>query len=97
MMEDNAEKKDGLVSVPQKSELPVGVHLLLAVIFLLGAIVYTISPIDVIPDVLGPIGWVDDIMVWAVAILVDLSIILKRFFKKGKEHLARSNQKDSFI
>jgi uncharacterized membrane protein YkvA (DUF1232 family) len=97
MMEDNAVKKGGLVSAPQKSELPVGVHLFLAVIFLLGAIAYTISPIDIIPDVLGPIGWVDDIMVWVVAIMVDLSIIVKRSVKKGKEHLAGSKQKDSFI
>ena len=97
MMQDNANKKSGLVSVPRKGELPIGIHLFLAVIFFIGAIVYTISPIDFIPDVLGPIGWIDDIMVWAVAILVDLNIIFKRFFKKGKEHLARSKQKDSFI
>lgn len=96
-MEDNANDKGGLVSVPQKSELPIGVHLFIAVIFLLGAIVYTISPIDFIPDVLGPIGWVDDILVWVIAIMVDLNIILKRTFKKRKERLESSKQKGSFI
>ena len=96
-MDDNFNDKDGLVSVPQKSELPIGVHLFIAVLFLLGAIVYTISPIDFIPDILGPIGWVDDIMVWVIAIMVDLNIILKRTFKKGKERLESSKQKGSFI
>lgn len=97
MMEDNSNDKGGLVSVPKTSGLPLGVHLFLAVIFFMGAIVYTVSPIDFIPDVLGPIGWTDDIMVWAVAILVDLSILLKMVFKKGSEHLKRSKEKGSFI
>ena len=97
MIEDKANDSGGLVSIPKKSELPIGVHLFLAVIFLIGALIYTISPIDFIPDVLGPIGWVDDIMVWVIAIIVDLNIILKRSFKKGKAHLERSQQKDSFI
>lgn len=30
---------------------------------LIGAIIYLISPIDVIPDFLGPLGWVDDIAI----------------------------------
>ncbi|MCP4622430.1 MAG: DUF1232 domain-containing protein [bacterium] len=32
-----------------------------SVILLIGGIVYTIFPIDLIPDVLGPVGWIDDI------------------------------------
>ena len=96
-MVNNSKNRDGLIPVPQKGQLPLGVHLFLAVIFLLGAIVYTISPIDFIPDVLGPIGWVDDIMVWVVAIMVDMNIILKRTSRKGKERQERSEQKGSFI
>ena len=96
-MAENEENKRGLVAAPESRELPIGIHFILAVIFLLGAIIYTISPIDIIPDILGPIGWVDDIMVWVVAIMVDLNIILKKSFSKGKEHLKRSKQRDSFI
>ncbi len=33
----------------------------LSLIFLVAGIIYTISPIDIIPDILGPIGWIDDI------------------------------------
>jgi uncharacterized membrane protein YkvA (DUF1232 family) len=96
-MKDKSINKDELVSVSCDKELPVGVHLVMAVIFLIGAIIYTISPIDFIPDILGPIGWVDDIMVWVIVIMVDLTIVMKRAFKKGKVYARRSKQKDSFI
>lgn len=46
-------------------------RLFLRIVFLLGAIVYAISPIDLIPDVLGPLGWVDDIGLWLALLLVE--------------------------
>lgn len=36
-------------------------RLILSLILLLAGIVYAIFPMDIIPDLLGPIGWVDDI------------------------------------
>jgi uncharacterized membrane protein YkvA (DUF1232 family) len=96
-MTENTNDRGNMISIPQKGELPVGVHLVLAIIFLLGAVIYTISPIDFIPDILGPVGWIDDIMVWVVAIMVDLNIILKKGLKKRKEKAKDSHQKDSFI
>jgi uncharacterized membrane protein YkvA (DUF1232 family) len=30
------------------------------VIFLITGIIYAIYPLDIIPDILGPMGWVDD-------------------------------------
>ena len=88
---------NSIVSVAQKGQLPVGVHLFLAIIFLVGAIVYTISPIDFIPDVLGPIGWIDDIMVWVIAIILDLCIIRKRSARKLGDRQQRTEQNGSFI
>ena len=38
-----------------------------SVIFLTAAIAYVVSPLDLIPDVLVPVGWTDDILVMAVA------------------------------
>lgn len=34
---------------------------IIALVLLVAGFVYTISPIDLIPDLLGPIGWVDDL------------------------------------
>ena len=34
---------------------------ILSIIFLIAGVVYMIYPLDIIPDILGPIGWVDDI------------------------------------
>jgi uncharacterized membrane protein YkvA (DUF1232 family) len=96
-MTENPEGQSNLITIPQKGELPVAIHLVFAIIFLLGAVIYTISPIDIIPDILGPIGWIDDIMVWVVAIVVDLNIILKKGFQRGKAQLKDVKQKDSFI
>jgi len=33
----------------------------LSLILLLGGIIYALFPIDIIPDILGPIGWIDDL------------------------------------
>ena len=55
-MIDNKNSQVRLDPLHQKSGLPVGVHLIIAMIFLLGAIIYTISPIDFIPDLLVQLG-----------------------------------------
>lgn len=31
-------------------------------------LVYVVSPVDLVPDALGPVGWLDDLTVLAVAI-----------------------------
>jgi len=46
------------------------------IIFLIAAVVYTISPMDIIPDVLGPLGFTDDVLLWAIIVGMGL---LKRF------------------
>jgi uncharacterized membrane protein YkvA (DUF1232 family) len=35
-------------------------------VFLIACLVYLVAPIDLIPDLLGPLGWVDDIFALAV-------------------------------
>lgn len=48
-------------------------------VFLLAAVVYTLSPMDIIPDVLGPFGFSDDILLWAILLGAGL---LKRFRRR---------------
>lgn len=36
-------------------------RLIFSLILLAGGLVYAVYPLDLIPDILGPIGWVDDI------------------------------------
>ncbi|HMB30887.1 MAG TPA: DUF1232 domain-containing protein [Desulfohalobiaceae bacterium] len=48
------------------------------ILILLGAIVYTISPWDIIPDLLGPLGLTDDIILWAVIIGKGLAWFFQR-------------------
>jgi uncharacterized membrane protein YkvA (DUF1232 family) len=50
------------------------------IVFLIAAIVYTISPMDIIPDILGPLGFTDDIFLWAV--IVGASLF--KWLRKGK-------------
>jgi uncharacterized membrane protein YkvA (DUF1232 family) len=38
-----------------------------SVVFVAAALAYVISPLDLIPDVLVPVGWTDDLLVLAIA------------------------------
>jgi uncharacterized membrane protein YkvA (DUF1232 family) len=58
-----------------------------SIVFLVAAIVYTLSPMDIIPDVLGPLGFTDDIILWAVIVG---SGLLKRLGRRSK---SRNNGK----
>ncbi len=71
--------------IEDKSEGIVKRRLILTFVFLLAGIVYLISPIDLIPDILGPIGWVDDIFFLIVSFL--LSFLSYRKMKKEKKEL----------
>jgi hypothetical protein len=78
-------------------QLPPVVRIFLSVVFLIGAIVYTVSPIDVIPDILGPLGWVDDIFIWVLALFADMKLLLKQGMKSGKELNAEIKTHDGFF
>jgi len=43
-----------------------------SLVFLVAGLVYTLFPLDLIPDLLGPLGWVDDIGVLSLAFLTAL-------------------------
>ncbi|MCL2800124.1 MAG: YkvA family protein [Endomicrobia bacterium] len=61
-------KKDGETAVNpevvKKRKRP-----LLAWVFLIFAIIYTISPVDLIPDAIPVVGWFDDALINLAAIL----------------------------
>ena len=58
--------------VPQKSPLPLG-----TVLSLITAIVYGASPIDLIPDVIPVLGWLDDIVAVPAFLVLALTIFLR--------------------
>lgn len=71
------------------SVLPLPVRFSLSIVFLIAAIVYTISPVDIIPDVLVPFGWADDIGVWVVAVVADFKLLVKNREVRQKDNEKR--------
>jgi uncharacterized membrane protein YkvA (DUF1232 family) len=49
--------------------MPPKRNIVAAVLVGIGAIVYGVSPIDFIPDVLFPVGYADDAALWVTAAL----------------------------
>jgi uncharacterized membrane protein YkvA (DUF1232 family) len=62
-------------------------RLTISLILLLGSVIYAIFPVDIIPDLLGPIGWVDDIGFLLSACLNSAYsyYLLKKKTQKGSE------------
>jgi uncharacterized membrane protein YkvA (DUF1232 family) len=52
------------------------------VLFFLAALLYSLFPMDIIPDLLVPIGWVDDLGVWALAIAAEVFLARRAVRKK---------------
>jgi uncharacterized membrane protein YkvA (DUF1232 family) len=77
--------------------LPLLIRFILSIVFLLAAIVYTISPIDLIPDLLGPIGWVDDIGIWVVSIISNYKLLIKKRQRKEIYSDQKSKKPKSFF
>ena len=72
-IEDSGNERTGFGGGLFGSHTP-GPRFILAVLFLMAAIVYTIWPVDIIPDILGPIGWIDDAAIWLVVIILGLTM-----------------------
>lgn len=68
--------------VPQKSAVPLG-----SVLSLVAAILYGVSPIDLIPDVIVLLGWLDD----AIAIPGFIGLALMIFLRH--RHLLKKTGK----
>lgn len=77
--------------------LTPGLRFIMAAVFLVMAIIYSIWPIDIIPDILGPVGWVDDVAVWIVVFLLEGSLLLKGAIQRLRSAAQRGRQKDKFI
>lgn len=48
------------------------------VIVIIGCMLYVLSPIDLIPDVIPVLGWIDDAVVGTIGVITALSSIGKR-------------------
>ena len=55
-----------------------------AIAAIIGAIIYVISPIDAVPDIIPVAGWLDDSVVVAAAVKA-LEEVIKAFIKYKKE------------
>jgi uncharacterized membrane protein YkvA (DUF1232 family) len=51
------------------------------IVFFIAGIIYVISPIDIIPDIVPFVGWLDDVAVFSAAALPLFDLIKKN--KKG--------------
>ena len=58
-----------------------------SLVFLIAGIIYAIFPLDLIPDFLGPIGWVDDIGILFMTLTYSLIS-----YRKMKKEEARASQ-----
>ena len=64
---------------------------LLSLIFLIAGFIYLIWPIDIIPDILVPFGWVDDILI-LISVFIYSAISYRRV-KKAKKPVQLIGQK----
>ena len=55
-----------------------------AIAAIIGAIIYVISPLDAVPDIIPIAGWIDDGAVVAAAVK-DLEEVIKAFINYKKE------------
>lgn len=76
--------------IEDRSAVNVKRRFIVSLILLIAGIIYTISPIDIIPDVLVPIGWVDDIGVLLASFIY--SWYSYRKFKKEQDAAIENRQ-----
>ena len=65
---------------PASGSLPWG-----SIVSLIAAVLYGVSPIDLIPDILPLIGWADDVSVGGVLILLAVSLFFRHMRSKKRE------------
>lgn len=76
--------------IEDRSAVNVKRRFIISLILLIAGIIYAISPVDIIPDVLVPIGWVDDIGVLLASFLYSWHSYRK--LKKERENAIENNQ-----
>lgn len=57
------------------------------------AVLYSIAPLDFIPDVIAPYGWVDDIIV----VVISLINLIQSYLKPKNEALAKKIKRIKWI
>ncbi len=74
----------------QKSLKTAKLRFIIALVLLVAGLVYTISPIDLIPDLLGPIGWVDDLAALVVTFIFAAIAYYRMKRAQSRELIAKS-------
>jgi uncharacterized membrane protein YkvA (DUF1232 family) len=57
---------------------------IVSLVLLVAGIIYTLFPLDIIPDILGPIGWVDDMGV-LLAVFLNAANAYRRMKRRDRE------------
>jgi uncharacterized membrane protein YkvA (DUF1232 family) len=63
----------------KRKDVPIFVKIIIA------AIIYALSPIDLIPDFIPVLGYLDDLIILPLLIYVSIKIIPKNIFEECKE------------
>ena len=76
----------GGLSMKQIEESPQTAkrRFMVSLVLLLAGIIYTLFPIDIIPDILGPVGWVDD-MGLLLAVFLNAANAYRRMKRRNRE------------
>lgn len=53
-------------------------HILRAILLLVAALFYCISPIDLVPDTIPLLGWADDLVILATGLASLIAVLRKR-------------------
>ncbi len=61
-----------------------------AIVFIIAGLVYLIWPMDLAPDFLGVVGWVDDILVMGLAIYMAVGSLRKRVHQGPRRETPRA-------
>ena len=59
-------------------------RMIISLVFLAFGVIYALSPIDIIPDILIPIGWIDDLAVLLAAAVSSVLSFLRLHLAKKK-------------
>lgn len=74
------------MNIEEQSFNAVKRKFIFSLLLLAAGIIYTVWPIDIIPDILGPVGWLDDLSILAASAVWSARSYFKlKKMKEGEE------------